>query len=100
MIKIGKKNERVTLTLGIAGLIALPVTWLFAYLWVQLGINALIYETTSIATINLFYGIIGVILWIAGLAASLFNHQFAGTVLSIWGIGLLLIVLIYYTWTL
>ena len=93
---MAKKQDHQTMTLAIAMLIVLPIAWLFYYLWAQLGVNL----SDSITTINLFYVVIGLILWIAGIFASYVHHQFAGTLLSGWGMCLVLIVLIYYTWTL
>lgn len=93
---MAKQKDHQTMTLAIAMLIVLPVAWLFYYIWLQLGVHM----PDQISTINLFYVVIGLIIWIAGIFASYVRHQFAGTLLSGWGMALVLIVLIYYTWTL
>lgn len=91
---MAKQKEHQTITLAIAMLIVLPAAWLLYYAWLQLGINL----PGQINTINLFYVVIGLIMWIAGIFASYLKHQFAGIFLSGLGVCLILIVLIYYTW--
>lgn len=85
-------KNHYTIGLAIAGLVGLVLTLLFQYLWIQLAYN-LYWE---ISTINIFYAIIGIILFICGIFLSFILHHTIGELLVILGVGFIAIVLFYY----